>query len=411
MASLRNNASSTLTDLPITVGIHTHGSHPVYLNRSANLDYFDSHVAAIAPHAVTTWVFTTRGRVPTGRAFATVGISALHPAAGAHLPQIDVSTRAGRSGPGERCRVGVEPFGGPSVRPPGIRGRGSRRPRCGRRTRGRDTSRNAGDDDREHHSAGQKPRGHVAADRTTDDLQLGAESMSVTDSEQTLEAPAVTEPSIEYETCEQCQAPVDVHQRYCVECGAHRRHVYDPAARFLSDATGRSRAAARSARGPVGPKRRAPGWPSRSCSPRFRSRSPPACSSVIAETTRTASCWPRSARRSPTVVNVAGGGTASGASTASTTGSRRGDAGGPADQQLRAAAGLRGRAADAPGLRDHRGASHRGRTTRSSARRQRGRVDRAKRTTRSLRSPRQGTTSSIRASTTRARTPPLRWPS
>jgi hypothetical protein len=100
VASLRNDTSSTLTDLPISVGIHTHGSHPVYLNRSANLDYFDSHVAAIAPHGVTTWVFTTRGRVPSGRPFATVGVSALHPSAGAHLPQIDVSSHAGRPAPG-----------------------------------------------------------------------------------------------------------------------------------------------------------------------------------------------------------------------------------------------------------------------------------------------------------------------
>ena len=111
VASLRNNASSTLTDLPISVGVHTHGSHPVYLNRSANLDYFDSHVAAIAPHArhdVGLHDPWTRAR--PAEPFATVGISALHPAAGAHLPQIDVSTRAGRSGSGERCRVGVEPF-------------------------------------------------------------------------------------------------------------------------------------------------------------------------------------------------------------------------------------------------------------------------------------------------------------
>ncbi len=100
VASLRNNASSTLTDLPISVGVHTHGSHPIYLNRSANLDYFDSHVAAIAPHGVTTWVFTTRRRVPSGRPFATVGISALHSSTGADLPQIDASMHTGRSAPG-----------------------------------------------------------------------------------------------------------------------------------------------------------------------------------------------------------------------------------------------------------------------------------------------------------------------
>jgi hypothetical protein len=100
VASLRNNSSNTLTDLPISVGIHTPAKHAVYLNRSANLDYFDSHIAAIAPHGVTTWVFTTRRRVPGGRPFATVGVSQLPSSAGGRLPQIDVSVRAGRSAPG-----------------------------------------------------------------------------------------------------------------------------------------------------------------------------------------------------------------------------------------------------------------------------------------------------------------------
>jgi hypothetical protein len=100
VASLRNNASSALTDLPISVGINTHDTHTVYLNRSANLDYFDSHVAAIGPHGVTTWVFTTHGRVPRGRPFAMVGVSALKSSTGAHLPQLDASIHAARSAPG-----------------------------------------------------------------------------------------------------------------------------------------------------------------------------------------------------------------------------------------------------------------------------------------------------------------------
>ena len=104
VASLRNNSSSTLTDLPISVGIHA--KHAVYLNRAANLDYFDSHIAAIAPRSVTTWVFTTRRSVPGGRPFATVGASQLHSSAGARLPQIDVSLRAGRPAPG-RAAVAV----------------------------------------------------------------------------------------------------------------------------------------------------------------------------------------------------------------------------------------------------------------------------------------------------------------
>jgi len=41
--------------------------------------------------------------------------------------------------------------------------------------------------------------------------------------------------------CDECGAPVDKDQRYCVACGAHRRHVNDPAARYLTQATARSR--------------------------------------------------------------------------------------------------------------------------------------------------------------------------
>ncbi len=41
--------------------------------------------------------------------------------------------------------------------------------------------------------------------------------------------------------CDECNAPVDEEQRYCVVCGAHRRHVEDPAARYLSELTARSR--------------------------------------------------------------------------------------------------------------------------------------------------------------------------
>src|ERR1700677_4722904 len=44
-----------------------------------------------------------------------------------------------------------------------------------------------------------------------------------------------------YQQCDECAAPVDKAQRYCVACGAHRRHVDDPATRYLSQATARSR--------------------------------------------------------------------------------------------------------------------------------------------------------------------------
>jgi hypothetical protein len=67
--------------------------------------------------------------------------------------------------------------------------------------------------------------------------------MQLTDSSQ---SPLVTDGHVvpaESETipqCDECGAPVDKDQRYCVSCGAHRRHVNDPAARYLSQATARS---------------------------------------------------------------------------------------------------------------------------------------------------------------------------
>jgi hypothetical protein len=48
-------------------------------------------------------------------------------------------------------------------------------------------------------------------------------------------------------TCDECGAPVDSDQRYCVVCGAHRRNVNDPAARYLSHASARSRRSGRPA--------------------------------------------------------------------------------------------------------------------------------------------------------------------
>ena len=47
-----------------------------------------------------------------------------------------------------------------------------------------------------------------------------------------------------YPDCEQCGAPVEKTQRYCVVCGTHRRHVSDPAARYLAAATSKARTGA-----------------------------------------------------------------------------------------------------------------------------------------------------------------------
>jgi len=144
--------------------------------------------------------------------------------------------------------------------------------------------------------------------------------MSATDTEPTLGAPAVAQPPAEYETCEQCAAPVGADQRYCVVCGTHRRHVYDPAARFMAGATSRSRSASRIARGPAAHNRRSPGL---------------ALALVLAAIPLAVAAGVLIAGRGndtngkllaalraqkPTVVNVQGAGTTSGATTASTSG-------------------------------------------------------------------------------------------
>ncbi len=144
--------------------------------------------------------------------------------------------------------------------------------------------------------------------------------MSAIDSEQALETAAVAQPPAEYESCEQCEAPVEANQRYCVVCGTHRRHVHDPAARFLADATGRSRSASRIARGAVGPKRRSPGL----ALALVLAAIPLAVAAGVLIGGRgdnsNTKLLATLREQKPTVVNVASGGTASGATDASAGG-------------------------------------------------------------------------------------------
>jgi hypothetical protein len=90
VAQVTNVSSRALTDLPVSAGVVLHGRRHV-LNGHANLDYFQTHVASIAPHGTARWVFTTKKRVPSySRPFALVGAPA-QPAvstAGASLPDI-----------------------------------------------------------------------------------------------------------------------------------------------------------------------------------------------------------------------------------------------------------------------------------------------------------------------------------
>jgi hypothetical protein len=45
-----------------------------------------------------------------------------------------------------------------------------------------------------------------------------------------------------WDACDQCQAPLEARQRYCVVCGTRRRSGDDPATRYFAEATRRARA-------------------------------------------------------------------------------------------------------------------------------------------------------------------------
>jgi hypothetical protein len=67
--------------------------------------------------------------------------------------------------------------------------------------------------------------------------------MNVTDiRRRAVEPAAEAPPANALAHCDECGSPVALEQRYCVACGTRRRHVPDPAARYLSSLAGRARA-------------------------------------------------------------------------------------------------------------------------------------------------------------------------
>jgi hypothetical protein len=97
VVELRSRARTPLTDLPIAVGVRTRGGKTLALNGGRNLDWFATHVAALAPGATTTWVFTARRRMPAGaRASARVGVPLTKPTSKASsLPRLQASNLGG----------------------------------------------------------------------------------------------------------------------------------------------------------------------------------------------------------------------------------------------------------------------------------------------------------------------------
>jgi hypothetical protein len=75
--TLRNDEPTPVSDLPISVGVRT-SAGPDYFNRAAGLDYFQTHIGALAAGATTTWVFESMSiKNETGFPFAHVGHPAL----------------------------------------------------------------------------------------------------------------------------------------------------------------------------------------------------------------------------------------------------------------------------------------------------------------------------------------------
>jgi len=104
---VQNAGARPLSDLPISVGLIARGGRRLYLNSSAGLDYFQTHLPGVPARGSLAWVFTTRRALPKGlRAFAAVGPPGpIAPAGAPALPRILV-VRTGRSS-GRGLRVSV----------------------------------------------------------------------------------------------------------------------------------------------------------------------------------------------------------------------------------------------------------------------------------------------------------------
>ena len=92
VVELTNTTGRTLTDLPISVGVGR-----TYVNERHGLDYFQTRVAALAPHAHVRWVYTTRKKLPRGDFFARVGAPGALRAVGDSLPRIAITGDAGKA--------------------------------------------------------------------------------------------------------------------------------------------------------------------------------------------------------------------------------------------------------------------------------------------------------------------------
>jgi hypothetical protein len=71
--TLRNRGTSALTDVPIVVGVRGPGDRRRELNGGRGLAWFQTHLPAIGAGERTTWIYTTRRALPSGRPYAVAG--------------------------------------------------------------------------------------------------------------------------------------------------------------------------------------------------------------------------------------------------------------------------------------------------------------------------------------------------
>jgi hypothetical protein len=105
--TLRNEGSTPVSDLPISVGVSGRRRRTSYLNAAPELPYFQTHIAGVAARGESTWVFSRRRPAPGGRAFARVGAPEIEVAKGvSRVPAIASSlTSVGRHGGGRASAV------------------------------------------------------------------------------------------------------------------------------------------------------------------------------------------------------------------------------------------------------------------------------------------------------------------
>ena len=90
---LRNRGVSSVSDLPVLVGVSLRPGHRVSLNQNT-ADYFQNHVPAIGAHAALSFVLTVHRRLPgTAVPFARIGASAtVDVPTGNPLPAVQVTS-------------------------------------------------------------------------------------------------------------------------------------------------------------------------------------------------------------------------------------------------------------------------------------------------------------------------------